>query len=82
MFLNNEPCLARPILIGSNPYELHYYPFMISLDGCNGNCNTLDDPSVRICVSNKTKDLSLNIFDMITRINESKTLKFKLDGWK
>ena len=37
---------------------------MISLDWCNGNCNNLDDPSVRICVSNKTKDLSLNIFDM------------------
>ena len=29
--------------------ELHYYPFIISLDRCDGSCNTVEDPLGRIC---------------------------------
>ena len=46
--------------------------------------------SNKICVSNKTDDLNLSVFNIITRINESKTLtkhiscecKCKFDGRK
>ena len=31
MTLNNEQCKTRPTLIDSNPVELNYYPFIISL---------------------------------------------------
>ena len=76
--LNNQPCMGRTILTDFNPDEwnqrLHYYPFMVNLDSCNGSCNTLDVTSGRVCVPNKTEEISLNVFDMITRINESKTL--------
>ena len=72
--LNNEPCLTRSTFIDLNPTELHYYPFMVSLDRCNGSCNTIVDPSARICVLNKTENVNLNAFNMITRINESKKL--------
>ena len=34
-----------------------------------------DDLSSRICVPNKTKDEQLNVFNMITGINETKTFK-------
>ena len=47
---------------------------MVSLDRCNGSCNTLDNPSGRIYVLNKTKDINLNVFNMIARTNEVKTL--------
>ena len=55
-----------------------------------GCCNTLDDLHCRICVLNKTKNVNLNVFDMITRINKSKALtkhksydcKCKYDGIK
>ena len=76
---NNQPCTARPTFIDSNPDEhnqgLRYYPFIINLDRCNGSCNTLDNPSGRICGPNKTEKVNLNAFTMITRVNESKTLK-------
>ena len=32
------------------------------------------DLSDRICVLNKTTDINLNVFDMVRRVNESKTL--------
>ena len=72
--LNDESCLVGPIRMNLILNELHYYPFMVSSNRCNGNCDTLDDPSGRIWIPNKTGDVNLNVFDMITRINKSKTL--------
>ena len=63
---------------------------MVSLDTCNVSCNSLADLSSRICVSNKAEDVNVSIFNIITKINESKTLtkyvlfdcKRKFDGRK
>ena len=38
------------------------------------SCNTLNDLSNKVCVLNKTEDLYLSMFNMITGINKSKTL--------
>ena len=48
---------------------------MVILNGFNGSCDTLNDRSGKICVPKKTKDKNLNVFNIITKINESKTLK-------
>ena len=47
---------------------------MVNLDRCNRSCNTFDDTSGKMCVSNKTENVNMNVFKMITVINESKTL--------
>ena len=39
LFLSNEPCMNRHTLVNLNSFALNYYPFMISLDKCNGRCN-------------------------------------------
>ena len=39
------------------------------------SCNTLNYLFAKVCVPNKTEDVNLNLFNMITEINESKTLK-------
>ena len=39
---------------------------MVSLDGCHGSCNTLDDFSNRICAPNKTEDVNLSVANMVT----------------
>ena len=75
---SNQKCMTQPTLINlySNEYsqEFHYYPFAVKLDRCAGSCNTLNDLSNKVCVPNKTEDLNLSVFNMITGINESKTL--------
>ena len=37
----------------------------------------LYDLSIKVCVPNKTKDLNISIFNMITGVNESKIKKKK-----
>ena len=61
-----------------------------NLDGCLGSCDTLNDLSNKVWVPNKTEDLNLSMFNMITVISESTTLtkhisckcKFRFDGRK
>ena len=57
-----------------NSQEFHYDPFAVKLERCVRSCNTLNDLSNKVCVPNKTEDLNLSMFNMITGINESKTL--------
>ena len=94
VLLSNQKCMSQPILINLhfNEYsqEFHYFPFSVNLDRCVGSSNTLNDLSNKVCIPNKTEDLNLSVFNMITGINESKTLtkhiscecKGKFDGTK
>ena len=78
VLLSNQKCITQPTLINLHPneysLEFHYYPFLVKLDGYVGSCNTLNDLSNKVCVSNETEDLNLSMFNMITGITESKTL--------
>ena len=69
--LNSEPCRIKPTLIDLNPIDLNYYPFMVSLDKCSGDCNASNDLSTKICVSRKTKDVNVEAFNLITKIHEA-----------
>ena len=76
--LSNQKCKIQPIFTNLHPneysQEFHYYSFTVKSDKCVGSCNTVKDLSNKLCVPNKTEDLNLNVFNMITGINESKTL--------
>ena len=92
--LINKKCQIQPTLINLHPneysQEFQYYLFAVKLDRCVGSCNALNDSSNKVCIRNKTEDLNLSVFNIITGINELKTLtkhiscecKCKLDGTK
>ena len=82
------------LFINLHPNEhtqgLRYYPFSVNVDRLVGSCSTLNDLPNKVCIPNKTEDLNLSVFNVITGINESKTLtkhiscecKYKFDGRK
>ena len=47
---------------------------MVELDRCVGSCNAVNDLSNKARVPNKTEVLNLSLSNMITGINEMKTL--------
>ena len=69
LFLNDEPCMARPILIDMNPVQLKCYLFIISLNKWTGSSDVL---SPKICVPKKTRDINVKAFNLITTKNEAK----------
>ena len=76
--LSYQKCEIQTTVINLHPneysQEFHYYPFSVKLDRCTGSCNTLNVLSNKVCVPNETEDLNLSVFNMITGINELKTL--------
>ena len=92
--LSNQKCMIPPTLINLHrieySQEFHYYPFAVKLGRCFGSCNTLNDLSNKVRIPNKTENLNLSLFNVITGINEFKTLakhiscecKCKFDGRK
>ena len=59
------------LLFDLNPVELNYYPFLFSLDKCNGSCNAVDELSTKKCVPSKTKDINVKVFNVSRNINEN-----------
>ena len=92
--LSNQKCMIQPTLINLHPNEccqkFHYYPFATKLDSYVEGINSMNDLLNKVCVLNKTEDLNLSMFNMITEINELKTLlrhisckyKWKFNGKK
>ena len=72
VLVSNQKCMYQPTLINLHPneysQEFHYYSFSVKLDRCVGSCITLNDLSNKLCVPNKTEDLNLSMFSMITGI--------------
>ena len=68
--VSNQKCEIQPFLINLYPneysHELHYYAFALKLGKCVGSSNTLNDLSNKASVPNKTEDLNLSEFNMIT----------------
>ena len=78
--LNNQPCLPWSTIFDSNPNEtfqgLRQNPFMVKLDRCHVRCD------IEYVYQTKQK-MYLNVFNMLTGINESKTIiKLILYGCK
>ena len=78
VLLSNLKCMILTTLVHLHPnefcQEFHHYPFAVKLDRCVGKCNNLYDLSNKAGVPNKTEDLNLGMFNMVTEINQLKTL--------
>ena len=66
--------MTRRTLIDVNPIEFNYYWFMISLDKRNLSCNFVDGLSMKLCAPSQIKDVSVKVFNAITRMYEAKAL--------
>ena len=71
---NNQPFMTRPTLTDLNPENIIKGCITVHLCLIFIDAMEAVDPSSRIPIPNKTEDITLSVFNVITRINESKTL--------
>ena len=74
--MNNQACKARPEIINVNSNNPAFYLFSIKTSKCSGNCNNISDPYAKICVSDAVKDLNVEVFNLMSRTNETKNIKW------
>ena len=72
----NQACKVRPEIININSNELVFYPFSIKTSKCSDSCNNINDPYAKICVPNVIKDLNVKVFNLMSRTNETRHIKW------
>ena len=74
--MENQECKVRPEIINANSNEPVFYPFSIKTSKCTGSCNNINDPYAKICVLNIIKYLNVKVFNLMSRTNETRHIKW------
>ena len=74
--MNNQKCKVRPHIPDINSNNPMFYPFSIKVNKCSGNCNNINDAYAKICVPDTVKDLNVRVFNLMSRINEMRHIKW------
>ena len=74
--INNQECKIRPEIVNVNSNEPVFYPFSIKTSKCSGNCNNISDPYAKLCAPDVVKNINIKIFNLMSRTNETKQVKW------
>ena len=74
--MNNQACKARPEIINVNSNNPVFYSFSIKTSKYSVNCNNINDPYAKICVPDVIKDLNGKVFNLMSRTNETRYIKW------
>ena len=74
--MKNQDCKVRPKIININSNEPVFYLFSSKTSKCSGSCNNINDPYARICVPDVIKDLNIKVFNLMSRTNETRHIKW------
>ena len=76
MYFNEESeCKARLQVVNFNSNNPIFYPFSIKTSECNGTSNNIKNPYAKTCVLDVIKDLNVKIFNLMSRINETRFIE-------
>ena len=74
--INNQECKLRPETIDVSSNNPIFYRFSVKINRCSGNCNNINDPYARICVPVVVKNLDVKVFNLMSRTNETRSIKW------
>ena len=74
--MKNQECKTRPQIFNINSNNPIFYPLSIKINKCSGNCNNINNSYAKICVPDIKKKLNVNVFNLISRSNETKFIEW------
>ena len=74
--INNQECKLRSEIVTVDSNEPVFYTFSIRTSKCSGNCNNINDPYAKLCVSDIVKNLNIKVFNLMSRTNETRHIKW------
>ena len=74
--MKNQECKVRPEIININSSNPMFYSFSIKVNKFNGNCNDINNLYARICVPDIVKKLNIKVFNLMSRTNETRQIKW------
>ena len=76
VLFENQECKVRPEVININSSNPMFYPFIVKINRCSGSCNNINDLYAKICVPDTVKDLNVKVFNLMSRTNETRHIKW------
>ena len=76
--MKNQECKVRSEIVYINSNNPVFYPFSVNRNKCSGNCNNINDPYARICVSDTVKNLNVKVFNLMSLTNETGSIKWQM----
>ena len=74
--MNNQEWKVRPKIVNVNSDGPVFFPFSIKTSKCSGSCNNINDPHAKICVPDVVKNLNVKVFNLMSRTNEIRHIKW------
>ena len=68
--------MPRPKILNINEGigEALFYPYNVLVNKCSGSCDTLDDPMSKICVPKIIKNVNMEVYNFLIRLNETRNV--------
>ena len=73
LLLKNQECTVRKVIIDDDYIT---FPYKIKVDKCIGSCNDRNNPYFKVCLPDSIKNISIKIFDLISKKNVFKNISF------
>ena len=70
--MSNQECETRPQVVNVNGGKPVFFPFSIETSKFSGSCNHIYYPYAKICVLDNVKNLSVKVFNLMSRTNETR----------
>ena len=77
--MNNQECKVRPQIVNLNWDEPVFFPFNIKTSKYSGSCNNINNPYAKLCVPDVAKTLNVKMFNLMSRTNETRHIKWNGD---
>ena len=74
--LKNQECKVTPKIVDIDSNNPIFYPYSVKINKCSGNCNNINDSYAKICVPDTVKDLNVKVFNIISKTNETRFIKW------
>ena len=67
----NQKCMPRLKILDVNEGvgEVLFYPHNVLVNKCSGSCNTLENPMSKICVPKIIKNVNMQVYNFLMRLN-------------
>ena len=75
--VKNQECKTRPHVVNVNGDEPVFFSFGIKTSKCSGSCNIINHPYEKICVPDVVKNLNVNVFNLMSRANETRHIEWR-----
>ena len=74
--MKNQKGRIRPQIINVNSNEPPFYIYNIEVNKCSGSCKNINDPYAKLCVPDVGKNINVKVFNLMSRANETKHIKW------